>query len=144
MNESMTITSEVERIDEARRWVSERARAAGGADDAIADVELALTEALANVVEHAYEGRAGHEIVVSVEESGDGCLLVRVRDWGLPADPASFESRDLDDPGEGGYGIFLMAELMDRVTREPQPDGGTLLTLTKDLAAHTNEGGPDG
>lgn len=142
MDGSLTITSEVERIDEARRWVSERARAAGGGEEAIADVELALTEALANVVEHAYEGRSGHEIVVSAEVQ-DGRLLVRVRDWGLPADPASFESRDLDDPGEGGYGIFLMAELMDRVTREQQPDGGTLLTLTKDLAAHTNEGGSD-
>ena len=56
---------------------------------------------------------------------------MRVRDWGEYFDPASYRGRDLDDPGEGGYGVFLMSSLMDDVTREPQPDGGTLLTLIK-------------
>jgi serine/threonine-protein kinase RsbW len=132
MTESMKIPSSVERIDEVRRWVSLRARDAGVGDEAVADVELALTEALANVVEHAYEGRPDGEIAVGTRATGTD-FAVTVRDWGLPGDPESFESRDLDDPGEGGYGVFLMAQLMDRVTREPQPDGGTLLTLTKNV-----------
>jgi len=127
---SITIHSRVEEIDEARRWVTEQVRAAGLGDDPVGEIELALTEALANVIEHSYAGSGDREIVVDVEVGGDA-LAVSVRDWGRAFDPGSYAARDLDDPGEGGYGVFLMEQLMDNVTREPQPDGGTLLTLTK-------------
>lgn len=128
--ESMKIPSRVACIDDARQWVSERVRAAGFGDEAVGEIELALTEALANVVEHAYQGSETEEIEVATEFA-DETLRVRVRDWGRYFDPASYRGRDLDDPGEGGYGVFLMAQLMDDVTREPQPGGGTLLTLIK-------------
>lgn len=130
MADELTIPSRVECIDDARRWVSERLRAGGIPEDPIADVELALTEALANVIEHAYEGAPDREIRLGVEVAGDGAA-VRVRDWGRAADPGAFVGRDLDDPGEGGYGVFLMQELMDDVQREHPPDGGTLLILVK-------------
>ena len=94
------------------------------------EIELALTEALANVIEHAYKGADGQKIELAVRLEGE-VAHVTVRDWGEYLDPASYRGRDLDDPGEGGYGVFLMTQLMDDVTREPQPDGGTLLTLTK-------------
>ena len=142
MGETLTIPSRVERIDEARRWVTERARAAALDGEVVADVELALTEALANVIEHAYAGRSDGEIVIGAEIA-DARLAVSVRDWGKVADPDEFERRDLDDPGEGGYGVFLIEELMDDVRRVPQPDGGTLLTLTKNVGS-PNEGVPHG
>ena len=127
---SITIHSRVEEIDEARRWVTERVRAAGLGDDPVGEIELVLTEALANIIEHSYDGASDQEIVVDVEVS-DAALAVLVRDWGRAFDPGSYAARDLDDPGEGGYGVFLMEQLMDNVSREPQPDGGTLLRLTK-------------
>lgn len=130
MPDAMTIPSRVECIDDVRRWVSARAAEAHASSEAVADIELALTEALANVIEHSYAGSGDREIVVDVEVGGDA-LAVSVRDWGRAFDPGSYAARDLDDPGEGGYGVFLMEQLMDNVTREPQPDGGTLLTLTK-------------
>src|SRR4051812_11940737 len=127
---SITIPSRLECIDEARRWVTDRVRAAGLGDDPVGEIELALTEALANVIEHSYAGAADREILVEVAVSDDA-LAVQVRDWGDAFEPGGYAPRDLDDPGEGGYGVFLMDQLMDDVTREPQPDGGTLLTLTK-------------
>ena len=128
--DSMTIPSQVECIDDARQWVSGRVRSAGFGDEAVGEIELALTEALANVVEHAYQGSESEKIELATELDGE-TLRIRVRDWGAYFDPASYRGRDLDDPGEGGYGVFLMSQLMDDVTREPQPDGGTLLTLIK-------------
>jgi serine/threonine-protein kinase RsbW len=127
---SITIRSRVEEIDEARRWVTDRVREAGVGDDPVGEIELALTEALANVIEHSYAGAGDQEILVDVAVDDDA-LAVSVRDWGRAFDPGSYAARDLDDPGEGGYGVFLMEQLMDNVTREAQPDGGTLLTLTK-------------
>lgn len=128
--ETLTIASRVECIDDARRWVTQRVREAGFGDEPAGEIELALTEALANVIEHAYEGAETERIDVAVIEDGE-VLRVLVRDWGAYFDPASYRGRDLDDPGEGGYGVFLMSQLTDDVTREPQPDGGTLLTLIK-------------
>jgi anti-sigma regulatory factor (Ser/Thr protein kinase) len=128
--DTLKIASRFECIDEARRWVSERVRGAGYGDDPVGEIELALTEALANVIEHGYQGNADGEIAVTVAAEPD-CLEVRVRDWGTGADELDFERRDLDDPGEGGYGVYLMEQLMDDVTREAQPDGGTLLTMIK-------------
>jgi serine/threonine-protein kinase RsbW len=136
--DTITITSQVERIDDARRWVTNHVRAAGVDDDAIFELELALTEALANIVAHAYSGEPHHEIRLGVTV-GDDRIEVSVRDWGRQFDRAQYKSRDLDDPGEGGYGVYLIDELMDEVGREPQEDGGTLLTLTKN-----RKGGHDG
>ena len=128
--EILSVDSRLDAIDAARNWVTERVRAVGANDDTVGEIELALTEAMANVIEHGYEGDETQKIEVGVAVEGDR-LRISVRDWGRQADPAAFEQRDLDDPGEGGYGVFLMEQLMDDVTREPQPDGGTLLILTK-------------
>jgi serine/threonine-protein kinase RsbW len=128
--EILTVDSRLDAIDAARRWVTDRVRAVGANDDTVGEIELALTEALANVIEHGYEGDETQKIEVGVTVEGDK-LRITVRDWGRQADAADFEQRDLDDPGEGGYGVFLMEQLMDDVSRQPQPDGGTLLILTK-------------
>jgi len=128
--DKLTIDSRVQCIDDARRWVAARVRDAGFGEDPVGEIELALTEALANVIEHAYQGADSERIEVGVTVDDD-TLQVCVRDWGRYFDPASYRGRDLDDPGEGGYGVLLMSQLMDDVTRAPQPGGGTLLTLTK-------------
>lgn len=128
--ETLTITSGLERIDEARRWMSGHARAAGVDGDAIAELELAVTEALANVMNHAYAGEPDHEILLALSIADDH-VEISVRDWGRTFDRSLYASRDLDDPGEGGYGVYLIETLMDQVGREPQQGGGTLLTLTK-------------
>lgn len=128
--EVLAIPAEVGRIDEARRFVGARARPAGLDDEAAGELELALTEALANVIEHAYRDAPGGPIELGVQ-GGERGLVVTVRDWGHHADPATFRRRDLDDPGDGGYGVFLMEELVDEMHREAAPGGGTLLTLIK-------------
>ena len=136
--EMLTVESRLDAIDAARRWVAERAAAYGASGDTVAEIELALTEAMANVIEHGYEGDETQKIEVGVDVAGNN-LRITLRDWGRQADPAAFDQRDLDDPGEGGYGVFLMEQLMDDVSREPQPDGGTLLILTKQRKDGTDD-----
>ena len=46
--DTLTIPSRVECIDDARGWVGGRVREAGFDDEAVGEIELALTEALAN------------------------------------------------------------------------------------------------
>lgn len=73
----------------------------------LSDIRLAVTEACANVVVHAYpDGDVGP---MEVEASmGEGTLTVLVRDWGRGVRPRS------DSPGLG-LGLSLIAALAESV-----------------------------
>lgn len=87
--------------------------------DVIADkellysIDLALAEACANVVRHAYTGvpRGDVEIVITIflMES----LEVEVADWGIgfPSWPVTVQNALPD--AEGGRGLFIMSKLSD-------------------------------
>ncbi len=127
--ESIVVPSELTRINEAREWVAGRARDAGFDDESIFELELVVTEALSNVIRHAYENEAGNEITLwlAVDEEK---LTLSVKDVGRPFDPRDHVQQGLDEPRAGGYGIFLMRELMDGVTATRSNDAN-VLTLTK-------------
>jgi anti-sigma regulatory factor (Ser/Thr protein kinase) len=128
--EALSLASRVEEIDGARRWVTERIRAAGFGDDDVWALELALTEALANVIHHAYGGDPGQRIELELRV-GEERAEVTIRDYGAPFDPHAYEPEPLDTPRSGGYGVHLIREVLDEVAAEPAAGGGTQLRLTK-------------
>lgn len=129
-SDSFIMASRLECIDEARRWSAERLRSAGFDDESAFAVELAMTEALSNVILHAYGGAGDKEVHISLSTDEEG-LRLAIRDFGAVKGAGTFERRDLDSPGSGGYGVHIIEELMDEVKRETPPGGGTLLTLGK-------------
>jgi anti-sigma regulatory factor (Ser/Thr protein kinase)/putative methionine-R-sulfoxide reductase with GAF domain len=94
-----------------RRWVT----ANGGTDDACAAFAIAVTEACANSVEHAYgPGDASIELRAALV---DGEATVTVRDSGGWREPGG-ENR--------GRGIPVMKEFMDDVVIDAGDDGTTV------------------
>lgn len=130
VHDTFVLSSEPASIDDARRWASAHARSAEVDDKTIADVELAMTEALSNVIRHSYEGRPGEEVLLSLDID-EVKLELGIRDRGRPFEAQRYRPPDLDEPGESGYGVFLIEELMDEVTRTPLEDGGTLVQLVR-------------
>lgn len=129
MNETLVIPSDVDRIDEARRWLAGHAE--GVLDtESIQEFELALTEALSNVIRHSYDGDPDQRVEISVA-ADEQALTVTVADHGRGFDPAMYIEPSLEEAAEGGYGVYLMEELMDDVRRERSPDGTNTLTLVK-------------
>jgi len=114
-------------VSRARRAVHELA--VGRVGDGYA-VALAVSEAVSNVVIHAYRDRDGDsapgEIHVTVTIYGDE-LLVSVADEGTGMRPR------MDSPG-AGLGLPIIATLADRFEVQQQP-GGTRLLLGFRLAA---------
>ena len=100
------------------------------------EVQLAVDEACANVVDHAYEGSDVGEIEVSCSLD-DQALTIRVRDWGKGFELASVADPDLTAPLEerclGGLGLFLVRQMMDHVEFMSDPDQGNVLTMRKRL-----------
>ena len=73
-----------------RRAVGGAARALGADADILLQINLAVTEAATNAVQHAYrdraEGEAG-DVRVVVQPAGDGMLVVHVHDDGVGLSP---------------------------------------------------------
>jgi serine/threonine-protein kinase RsbW len=101
----------------------------GGVGDALgvdpgvlADVRLAISEACANVVVHAYPGDQEGLLDVTVTTT-PGCLEIAVRDQGRGMAPRT------DSPGLG-VGLPLIASLAETLELTNAPHGGTEVRMT--------------
>lgn len=101
----------------------------GVADGCTHDVELAITEACANVVEHT---SIDDEYEVRIEVGNERCEI-RVVDTGRGFDFEKLGTTEVDLTDEGGRGIMLMRALVDRVGFISEPEVGTIVHLVKDL-----------
>ncbi|MBQ8158572.1 MAG: ATP-binding protein [Prevotella sp.] len=98
-------------------------------------LNLALEEAVTNVILYAYpEGTSG-TVTITVEGAGDTLTFI-ISDKGVPFDPTQKEDADITLSAEerpiGGLGIFLVKQLMDDVRYE-YTDGQNILTLKKTI-----------
>ena len=75
---------------------------------------LAVDEALANIIRHAYKNQYDQEIELHCQVEA-GQLEIRLLDQGEPADPARICGRPLDEVSLGGRGTHLMKAVMDEV-----------------------------
>lgn len=116
-----------------RRLAAQVLRAFGVAADHIHDVELAITEACANVIQHAVDSD-GYE--VSIELAADRCALtVLDRGEGFHADDLGAQE-DVD--AETGRGLALMDALMDRLNFVSEPKVGAVVRMVKELEYEPN------
>ncbi len=130
MVDDLTIASRLAELGRARAWVSDHARAAGMTEQAVNELRLAVSEAVANVIEHGYRGEPDHAIALHLDVD-DTKLVLTIHDDGEPFALEGYEPPDFDEPREGGYGVFLIRSLMDEVRYETPAGGGTTLTLVK-------------
>ena len=121
---------EIPRLHRFVQNVSERA----GLDDALAmNLNLALEEAVSNVLLYAYPAGTDPHVEISAVVREDR-IDFTVTDAGIPFDPISLPDPDLTadvkDRPIGGLGIYLVKRIMDRVsyTRE---NGKNILSMTK-------------
>ena len=127
--------SDPEELQEVRRWLHEVGEATGLGEEAIFQMKVAVSEACTNIIRHAYLGDHAKPIWLRAQQKGDGVEL-EIRDFGRPFDPSLVRAPDLEGAHEGGYGVFLMHNLMDHVEYLPPPDGGgTTLRMLKSRTA---------
>lgn len=101
-------------------------------------VTLAMDEALANVIRHAYKNHYDQEVEVNCRAWADR-LEFTLLDHGEPADPARICGQPLDDFALSGRGTHMIKMIMDEMVYERVP-GGNQLRLIKRLPA-TQSGG---
>ena len=127
----LQFAARLEALKQVRASVLSAARCCGFEGRAARDVVLAVDEACKNVIVHAYGGSDGGDIVLSVFRSEAGIIL-RLRDFAAPVDPARIKPRDLADVRPGQLGTHFIRTIMDSAECRPVPDGrGNLLQMVK-------------
>jgi len=101
------------RISELRplsAWATEIARGLGCSESRCQDVDLCLTEAVANIICHGYSDDAPHEITVELASDSE-TLAMRIEDDARPFDPLARcveQPASLDEAAPAGRGLLLM------------------------------------
>jgi len=107
--------------------------------DDVADVEstiynlqLAVQECCANIVDHAYDGTDGRIYATLNLIDEPRRLVIELHDNGHTFEPELVPQPVLGEPQVRGYGLFLMRQLLDEVDYLPQP-GDNCWRLVKQL-----------
>jgi len=133
--ERRTFAADVEQLPAVRAFVRAAVLAAPGlivGEESLGQLELVVDETAANVVRHALlpDRRARYAVTVSVSAPH---VEVRFTHHGRGFDPAAVPPPAFDGSREGGFGLYVVARLVDQVRYADPPDGGHEIVLSKTL-----------
>ncbi|NLD57550.1 MAG: ATP-binding protein [Methanomicrobiales archaeon] len=128
----LTIDSAIDEIPVVSERLETLMSGARFSPEAVLDTQLAVEEAITNVIVHGYKQK-GNEIRIACQLI-DGAIVIRITDSAPPFNPLSLPTPDLDsDVNErriGGLGIYLIRRVMDGVEYAYE-GGNNVFTLTK-------------
>ena len=132
MKETLKLTNDINEIPLLGEWVEGLGEQLGLPADKVFSLNLALEEAVVNVMNYAYPDQTGMPICLTADDT-EGSLRFFLEDQGVPFDPTQTENPDITlDAMErpiGGLGIFLVNQLMSSVTYEYR-NNRNCLTMT--------------
>lgn len=135
----LRFASRADQLLSVRPAVRHAARQFGFEAALVEQVVLAVDEACANIIQHAYGPDAEGDIVLEILAQDD-TLVFRLTDFSAPVDKNRIKGRSLDDIRPGGLGVYLMSQIMDTVTfLEPPPGAGNLLEMRKSRTTSANQ-----
>jgi anti-sigma regulatory factor (Ser/Thr protein kinase) len=124
----LTLPAELSRLPDARNWADTAAEALGFDEMVRYQIKMAVSEGVANAVEHG-SSSSHDEIHLRVAAEGD-LLAFYIRDSGKFIPRISPRG----DMPERGRGLAFLGQLMDEVDIKPS-SSGTELRFCKRLAA---------
>ena len=104
----------------------------------VARIVLAIDEACANIIRHAYRGCGDGRIALRIERHREH-LRFRLRDRAPAVDPGCVKPRDLGECRPGGLGINIIDDTMDYWRLRPlKHHCGNVLTMVRRLHARAH------
>ena len=130
-NATLTLNNNINELDRLEPFLEDFFQQNGLAMESLSKIDLALEEALANVIMYAYPERTEGDVTLSIKMDGNA-IHMEISDKGVPFNPLQQQEANLDVPLEerkiGGLGIHLIKEIMDSVTYEYR-EGRNVLRL---------------
>lgn len=100
---------------------------------AVRQMILAIDEAAANVVEHAYPPNEKRDIVLSISVLGDR-VVIELRDTGKQFNPCKCDAQQ-SYSRRRGYGLPLIRRIVDELNYRRSSSGENVLTMIKRVDA---------
>ena len=133
--ETLTLSNNIEEIPLLAEFVESICEQAGLDMGITMNINLAMEEAVVNVMNYAYPLGTQGKIVIEAMADDQRVKFVIV-DQGAPFDPTTKEDVDttlsIDDRPTGGLGIHLIRQIMDTINYE-RKGKNNVLTLCKKL-----------
>ncbi|NES82058.1 MAG: ATP-binding protein [Moorea sp. SIO2B7] len=96
-------------------------------------LRLAIVEAYSNVVIHAHKKQANIPVLLRLEIK-EFNIVLEIWDYGNGFDISTYLPPQPEDKQEGGYGLSIINNIMDRVEYSLQPNGAYCLKLETSLS----------
>ena len=135
MRKSIILTNDMQEVPRLKAFVEEMCQTAGFGEMDTAQLQVAIEEAVVNVISYAYPPDTRGDVMVEAA-SNDKRLKFTIIDSGKPFDPTVQAEVDTTLPTQerriGGLGIHIMRKIMDSINYE-RMDNHNVLTLRKNF-----------
>lgn len=135
MKETLNLHNDINEVVQLGEWIETIGEKYEVPTPDVFKLNLALEEAVVNVMNYAYPGQTGMPVTLTMEK-GNGIMTFTLEDSGVPFDPTQSSTPDLtlsaDERPIGGLGIFLVQEMMTDVSYKYE-DSQNILTMTYSL-----------
>jgi anti-sigma regulatory factor (Ser/Thr protein kinase) len=113
---SFTIPNKLDYLDTAQFFVREVARTIGFKGNSLNQIDIAMEEAVANIMKHAYDAEESKTFDIICKKIPEGIEII-LKEMGMPFDPsriAKFNlTKNLDDLSTEGLGVYMIQKVMD-------------------------------
>ncbi len=135
MTTEIIIKNEIEELNRVAEFIEMLGERRGFDMALVMNLNLALEEAISNIILYAFPQKMGEEISIKCTEVNNSLIFI-ISDKGVEFDPTRVSEADITLSAEereiGGLGIFLIRQIMDEVKYE-RIDNKNILTIKKDL-----------
>ena len=143
LEEQLVLQNDIHQVSEMNQFIKQITDRLGVESSLAKQLQLAVEEAVVNVMEYAYPLGVTGDIILEISSDGQNLKFV-IKDYGGAFDPTMKEKADTtlsaEDRPIGGLGILLVRELMDSINYERlrvgDSEGMNVLTLIKKIKRH--------
>lgn len=117
MQKSITFLARLDQLPAILQWIEECTGMLRFSPSEMRKINLAMEEAIVNVIHHAYQDGVGDlDLFCHIIEGR--VLQFILKDKGRPFNPLTLKRESPTEKQEGGLGILLMKEYMDEIHYE--------------------------
>lgn len=126
----LEVTSDRGELTRVRAFIGQLTEAIEAAPAWSQELATAVHEAVANIIRHGYRGRSGQPVVIEGEVFSNE-IAVTIRHRGVGLKRSIVPNPALDGSEEGGFGLYLIHSMVDRVAYFEDAEGFDCTLLIK-------------
>ncbi len=136
---SLEIKADLDNLGQVRDFIESNMEETGLSRECAGEFLLAIDEAVSNIIMHGFKSKPDGDIELEVAQQPNA-LLVHIRDNAPLFDPTKgsnphLEISPLEREAPGGFGVYLLNHLVDKIAYRVTDDGRNELTMLKNCMA---------